>query len=124
VIVLLDTTALVDATRSRPTTRLEELLMTRNVLATSAVNIAELYAGLRPGEAERAGHFLARLECYPVTAAVGRRAGTLKYTWARQGKTLSLADVLVAATAIEHGLTLMTDNRKDFPMAEIRFFPP
>lgn len=41
---------------------------------------------------------------------------------ARRGTTLALADVIVAATALEYGLTLMTDNRKDFPIPELKFF--
>jgi predicted nucleic acid-binding protein len=31
---------------------------------------------------------------------------------------------MVAATALEHGLALMTDNRKDFPIPEISLYPP
>jgi predicted nucleic acid-binding protein len=61
--------------------------------------------------------------CYPITGAVARRAGSLKSAWAQKGKTLSLADMIVAATALEHGLSLMTDNRKDFPLPELRFHP-
>ena len=38
-------------------------------------------------------------------------------------ETLSLADMMVAATALEHGLALMTDNRKDFPLPELNFYP-
>ena len=39
------------------------------------------------------------------------------------GRTLSVMDMMVAATALVYGLPLMTDNRKDFPMAELRFYP-
>ena len=35
----------------------------------------------------------------------------------------SLADMMVAATALEHGLSLMTDNRKDFPLPELTLYP-
>jgi predicted nucleic acid-binding protein len=31
--------------------------------------------------------------------------------------------MMVAATAIENGLSLMTDNRKDFPLPELSFYP-
>jgi len=33
-----------------------------------------------------------------------------------------LDDMLIAATALEHGLTLMTDNRMDFPMRELELY--
>jgi hypothetical protein len=58
-----------------------------------------------------------------MTAAIARRAGSLKSAWAQKGKTLSLADMIVAATVLEHGLALMTDNRKDFPLPELNFYP-
>lgn len=58
-----------------------------------------------------------------MTGAIARRAGSLKRAWALKGRTLSLADLIVAATALEHGLALMTDNRKDFPIPELNFYP-
>jgi predicted nucleic acid-binding protein len=35
---------------------------------------------------------------------------------AKKGRTLVLADMIIAAIGLEHGCSLMTDNRKDFPM--------
>ena len=32
-------------------------------------------------------------------------------------------DMLIAATALEHSLTLVTENRKDFPMPELSLYP-
>lgn len=84
------------------------------MLGTAAINIAEVYAGMRAGEEAKTESLLSNLECYPLTAAVARRAGTLKYESARRGQTLSLADMIVAATALENDLVLVTDNRKDF----------
>jgi predicted nucleic acid-binding protein len=46
-------------------------------------------------------------------------AGLLKREWAAKGVTLSVADCLIAAAAIAHGCTLITDNIKDFPMKEL-----
>ena len=66
--------------------------------------------------------FLDGLECYPITAAIARRAGRLKWDWSRKGRTLALDDMLIAAAALEHGLTLMTDNRIDFPMRELEMY--
>jgi predicted nucleic acid-binding protein len=42
------------------------------------------------------------------------------YLLAKKGTTLALADVTIAAVAIVHGLTLITDNVKHFPMKELR----
>jgi predicted nucleic acid-binding protein len=37
--------------------------------------------------------------------------------------TLTLADTIIAAIALEHGCTLMTDNLKDFPIPELSHYP-
>jgi predicted nucleic acid-binding protein len=42
--------------------------------------------------------------------------------WRKKGHTLSLPDVTIAAVALTHGLTLLTDNRKDFPMPELALY--
>jgi predicted nucleic acid-binding protein len=124
-ILLLDTTVLLDVLRARQNRRslLAELVAGGHLLATAAINVGDIYAGMRVGEEKRTEAFLSSLDCYPITAAIARRAGSLKSAWAQKGKTLSLADMIVAATALEHGLTLMTDNRKDFPLPELNFYP-
>ena len=124
-ILLLDTTVLIDVLRGRQNRRvlLATLAAAGHTFATSAVNIGEVYAGMRASEEARTEAFLSTVDCYSVTGAIARRAGALKSTYARTGMTLKLADMMVAATALEHGLTLMTDNVKDFPVAELRLHP-
>jgi predicted nucleic acid-binding protein len=123
--LLLDTTVLVDVLCSRKARRelLGEVVRAGHVLATTTLNIAELYAGIRPGEEVKTEALLQSLETFDVIGATARLAGKLKNAWAKKGRTLALADTIVAATAIEHGCMLVTDNRKDFPMPEIRFYP-
>jgi len=124
VIVLLDTTVLIDVLRGRQDRRtlLAELAVSGHTLATAAINLGEVYAGMLPEEETQTEFFLGSLECYSMTAAIARRAGKLKGLLGRKGRTVALADMMVAATALEHGLTLMTDNRKDFPLAELMFY--
>jgi predicted nucleic acid-binding protein len=122
--LLLDTTVLIDALRLRHQRRelLAELVRAGHTLATTALNVAEVYAGMRPDEAQRTEALLGVLDCYELTGKSGRRAGALKQEWARKGRTLALADMIIAAIALERGCTLMTDNRKDFPMSELDKF--
>jgi predicted nucleic acid-binding protein len=119
--LLLDTSVLIDVLRLRRGRRelLAELARGGHRLATTALNVAELYAGMRPEEEARTEEFLDLLDCYALTAAAGRIAGSLKYKYAKKGRTLTLADSVVAAIAMEQRCTLMTDNRKDFPMPEL-----
>jgi predicted nucleic acid-binding protein len=123
--LLLDTTVLVDVLRSRRGRRelLAELARGGHHLATSALNVAEVFAGMRPEEKPAMETFLDALDCYALTKTAGQLAGTLKNKWARKGRTLTLADAIVAAIALEHDCTLMTDNRKDFPMPELEYYP-
>jgi tRNA(fMet)-specific endonuclease VapC len=122
---LLDTSVIIDAlNQKRGRWRLlASLVESGDVLACSVVTIAEVYAGVRGREVLATQLFLDGLEHYGVGTEVARHAGLLKNSWARRGRTLSIADVLIAATALEHSLVLITDNRKDFPMRELALYP-
>ena len=123
--LLLDTTVLIDTLRSRNARRtlLAELVQQGHKLGTSAINLAEVHAGMRPGEEAATEAFLNSLHCYHTTCGIACLAGSLKGRYARHGKTLHWPDMIVAATALEHGLTLMTDNQKDFPLPELQIYP-
>lgn len=124
-ILLLDTTVLIDVLRAREGRRawLAEMVAAGHTLATAAINIGEVYAGMRAEEETASEQFLSSLACYEMSRAVARRAGLLRGGYARKGRTLTLADMMVAATALEYGLTLVTDNRRDFPVPELAFYP-
>src|SRR5438270_420092 len=81
--------------------------------------LADVYAGMWPHEAPRTDEFLSAFVWYGSSRGIARRAGRLRFEYARQGITLALADTLIAATVLEHDLTLITDNRKHFPMPEL-----
>ena len=102
---------------------LAELVRAGHSLSTNTLNIAELYAGMRAGEVVATEALLGGLELYELNALAARLAGKLKSIWARKGRTLALADAIVAAIAIERECSLLTDNRKDFPMPEVKFYP-
>jgi hypothetical protein len=50
----------------------------------------------------------------PSTESVARMAGTIRAKAHKEGYTAGLADVLIAATALVHGLTVATRNVGDF----------
>jgi predicted nucleic acid-binding protein len=119
---LLDTSRIIDALNGRRECRahLSRLLSEGHTLACCTINVIEVYAGMRPKEREATDYFLHNLEYFDVTWKIVARAGALRYAWARKGHTLSLADVTIAAVAIEHGLILLTDNSRHFPMPELK----
>ncbi len=75
---------------------------------------------MRRKEREKTVSLIDSLEHYDITRSIAERAGMLRREWAQRGRTLPLADLLIAAVAITHGLLLVTDNEKDFPMRELR----
>ena len=123
--LLLDTSILIDVLRLRNQRNewLAGLVRAGHTLSTTTLNIAEIYAGMRPAEEARTEALLSALELYELTGTSARLAGRLRNTWARKGHTLTLADTIVAAITIERGCALLTDNRKDFPMPEVRLYP-
>ena len=61
--------------------------------------------------------FLAAYPIEPLSDAIGRAAYRLVMTYAKS-HGLHVFDALVAATAMERGLTLVSKNRKHFAMIE------
>jgi predicted nucleic acid-binding protein len=86
------------------------------VLAVSAVCVAEVVGGMRSGERREVSTLLDSLSCLPLTAAIGYQAGALRRQFRRSHNGIGLIDYLVAATAEVHGCTLATLNVKHFPM--------
>ena len=123
--LLVDTTVLIDALRSRKNRRqmLAELVRAGHTLNISALNLAEVYTGIRRGEEVATESFLNSFNCFDINAKTGQRAGELRNEWARKGRTLALVDTVIAAAAIENHCVLMTDNQKDFPMPELSLYP-
>ena len=122
---LLDTSIIIDALNNRRGRRefLLDLVKQGNLLACCPINVTEVYAGMRPKEETATEEFLRSLEYYHVTWPVARLAGLLKRDYGRKGTTLSVADTTIAAVALVHELTLMTDNVKDFPMKDLSLYP-
>ena len=95
--LLLDTDVFVDHLRGA-----HRLPVEGHVVHYSVVTRAELFAG-RETDEDRVGLLLAPFRELPVDRAVAERAGRL-----RRATAIGMADALVAATALENGLRLVT----------------
>ena len=123
--VLLDTDVIIEVLRGRR--RIAEAILGLEAAGVRtyacAVSWAEVHAGLRPGEEALTQAFLAQRAKVVIDADTGRRAG--QYL-ARYGRShgLEVADALIAAAATTAGLALWTQNRRDYPMPDLRFYTP
>ena len=120
-----DTNILINALNGKRGQRelLNDVVKRGHGLACCAVIIGELFSGIKPADLSKVEQFISTLAWYPTSPAIARRAGRLRFEYARKGIALSLPDTLIAATALEHGLTLITDNRKHFPAPELSLHP-
>ena len=55
---------------------------------------------MRPHEQAKTDAFVDSLQFFPVTTAIAKHAGGLKYEWVRNGVTLSTAGTTIAAVAL------------------------
>jgi len=113
--MLLDTTVLIDHLRGLEAAR-TFLLGLLEVPTCSEVSRVEVLQGLRPAERTAAENLFEALTWVPVDEAIARRAGDIGHRYRRSHPGLSLADLVIGATALELDLRLATANVRHFPM--------
>jgi predicted nucleic acid-binding protein len=122
---LLDTNVPSEFGNPSPERRVTAWVASKENLHLSVVSIGELRKGfcLLPQSKRRTqleqwfDHFLLPLvanRILPVTQEIGDRWGRLSAERQSRGTPLAVADGLIAATALEHDLTLVTRNVKDY----------
>ncbi|MDB9536336.1 PIN domain-containing protein [Dolichospermum planctonicum CS-1226] len=60
----------------------------------------------------------------PITAEIAQLCGKIRGQQRLSGKTVTQADMMIAATAQTHQLTLVTRNIRDFDSCGIPLFNP
>lgn len=119
---LFDTDAVSEVLRSRPLPEFVEWLgaVPREDQYTSAVVVGELYRGAFRSRAR--DHHLDNIEervlpavtVLPYDTGVARVFGQLRAHLEESGQVLPDADLQIAATALRHGLELVTGNVRHF----------
>jgi tRNA(fMet)-specific endonuclease VapC len=87
--------------------------------ATTAVNAFELFYGASKSRMveeniREAQKLLSRLELLPLSIGSAERAGILFGSLERKGLSIEFRDSMIAGIALEHRLTLVTRNRRDY----------
>ncbi|NBC11202.1 MAG: PIN domain-containing protein [Planctomycetes bacterium] len=105
----------------------DDLYLSALTVGELAQGIAQLPAGKRKRTLER---WLVALETdhaprlLPVDAEVARRWGQLNARLRHEGRPIPAIDGLLAATALAHGLHLMTRNTRDFEPTGVPLLNP
>ena len=116
---LWDTNVLSELARPSPNAGVLTWASSASVATVSVVTLEEIAYGLawRPNPRIRTWfeQFTA-LHCsiLPITSEIALRCGQLRGELAARGATRSQADMLIAATAQVHALTVVTRNVRDF----------
>ncbi len=117
---LLDSNILILALRAHPLALdLLDRLRHEEDVYISVVSRAEILAGMHAHEEARTMALLDSLPALSIDVSVADRAGRLLYSLPRKGQTISFSDALIAATALEHRLTVVTTNARHFAIPDL-----
>lgn len=128
-IQLVDTNIISELARQRPNPGVVAWASVQTSMALSVVTVEEIYYGLawRPNQriSDWFDEFLStRCQVLPVSAQVAKLCGGLRGRLAARGIVRTQADLLIAATAQLHQVTLVTRNVGDFQECAIPLLNP
>jgi toxin FitB len=130
---LVDANVLSEATRPEPDPRVvdwlahheREIVVDPVILGEIRFGILLLPEGKRRARLERwFQDGVERVHCLAWDAATGLRWARLLADLRARGRSMPIKDSLIAATALVHGLTIVTRNRTDFEKAGVEIIDP
>lgn len=130
---LVDANVLCEPTRPRPDAKVVEWLRRHERdIAVDPIVVGEIRFGIHLLPAGRRRQRLerwfeegiARIHCLPFEMATGLRWAKLLADLRSAGRSMPIKDSLVAATALVHGLVVVTRNVSDFKHARVKLVDP
>lgn len=104
-------------------TFLQRAIKKRSIIF-SVIVLAEFYAKADGLKEEVFDRLVAEFEILPIDKNIARIAGEYRKQMLRKSKRIILLDCFLAAQAKVHSLTLVTNNKADFPMRDIKIITP
>ena len=127
---LLDTDYLIEALAGKPKAVNTIEKLAPHGIAVSMITLGEIYHGAYAttnpqAHIESYHQFIAPFRILNLSEEVMQKFGETRELLERRGKIIPDFDILIGATAICNGLTLLTFNLKDFKrIPDLRLYPP
>ena len=103
----------------------ENLVVDSIILGELCVGILALPRGRKRTQLEQwFGDVVQTIDCLPWDATISRRWAKLVVDLKQKGDKLPLLDSMIAATALQHDLTVATRNTRDFNKTGVKVLDP
>ena len=124
--ILLDTSALIAFLQGRGIGEEVQVVLAERRGVISAVSVYELCAGVRSKtHLDQRLHLISLTRVVAMDQTIAHRAADLFTTLRSGGVTIDNEDLIVAATAIERGVAVLTENTRHFAaIPELRLVIP
>jgi predicted nucleic acid-binding protein len=118
---ILDTDIVIDFLRRREYSRkILNHWADEGLLAISSLTHLEIYQGMKTGEEKATNSFLDGLITIDVDISIARRAGALLRNLRSKGITIGTVDAIIAATALQFEVSLITNNVEHYPFPSLK----
>jgi predicted nucleic acid-binding protein len=130
---LVDANVLSEPTKPVPNNKvIDWLTANEGNLVVDSIIVGELYVGILalPRGRKRTqleqwfGDVVQTIDCLPWDATISRRWAKLVVDLKQKGDKLPLLDSMIAATALQHDLTVATRNTRDFNKTDVQVLNP
>ena len=119
-----DVNAIFFAIKAAETLALAHRLTEEGDLHTSVWSHLEIWLLTQPQDQKATLEFLNSFIAHPINEEIARRAAELLKLRGQSEPPLTYAEAVIAATALQHGLTLVTYNAKNLEtLAPLRLLP-
>lgn len=124
---LLDTNIVIYVIKNKPVSALQVFNQHAGHMAISAITLAELLHGAEKSSAPARSlsvveDFCTRLEVLPYGSKAAQHYGSIRSALERRGQTIGVNDLHIAAHARSEGLTLVSNNLREFDRVEALLF--
>jgi predicted nucleic acid-binding protein len=130
---LVDANVLSEPTKPVPNNKvIDWLTANEGNLVVDSIIVGELYIGILALPRGRKqtqleqwfGDVVQTIDCLPWDATISRRWAKLVVDLKQKGDKLPLLDSMIAATALQHDLTVATRNTRDFNKTDVQVLNP